>query len=108
MAPTPSRIWSVFWLIWMGRFPSIFPGIFPNTAWNIPPTPLSTLEQAYRLAREKLDYVYIGNVGDPVYSRTDCPRCGAVLVERSAYGVKLDGVKNRHCAGCGEEVDLIL
>lgn len=91
-----------------GKIPLHFSRYFPQYRLNIPPTPLSTLEQAYRLAREKLDYVYIGNVGDPVYSRTDCPRCGAVLVERSAYGVKLDGVKNRHCAGCGEEVDLIL
>ncbi|HHW12877.1 MAG TPA: AmmeMemoRadiSam system radical SAM enzyme [Firmicutes bacterium] len=89
------------------KIPLHFSRYYPQYRLKIPPTPLATLEQAYRLAREKLDYVYLGNVADPKYSTTYCPRCGAVLVERLFYGVKLDGVKNGHCAACGEEVDLI-
>lgn len=81
---------------------------FPQYRLNIPPTPLATLEQIYRAAREKLDYVYIGNIADPKYSATDCPRCGTVLVERLFSGVQLDGIKDRYCTNCGEEVDLVL
>lgn len=90
------------------KIPLHFSRYFPQYRLDIPPTPPSTLEQAYRLAREKLAYVYIGNLGDSRYSVTHCPRCGAALVERSAYQVKIDGIKDRHCVACGKEVDLIL
>ncbi|NLM36823.1 MAG: AmmeMemoRadiSam system radical SAM enzyme [Firmicutes bacterium] len=89
------------------RIPLHFSRYFPQYRLNIPPTPFATLEEAYRLAREKLDYVYLGNVADPRYSATHCPRCGAVLVERLFYGVKLGGIKDGHCAACGKEVDII-
>ncbi|MGI6129370.1 MAG: AmmeMemoRadiSam system radical SAM enzyme [bacterium] len=35
---------------------------FPQYKLNLPPTPLVTLEQAQIISREKLNYVYIGNV----------------------------------------------
>ena len=73
-----------------------------------PPTPLATLKEAYQIARKELRYVYLGNIADFQYSTTYCPRCKAVLVERQAYGVKLEGIKDGHCGKCGEEVDFIL
>ncbi|NLC52978.1 MAG: AmmeMemoRadiSam system radical SAM enzyme [Firmicutes bacterium] len=90
------------------KIPLHFSRYFPQYRLDNPPTPFATLEQAYRLAREKLAYVYIGNITDPKYSATYCSGCGAVLVKRSIYGVKLDGIENGHCAACGKEVDIIL
>ena len=90
------------------KIPLHFSRYFPQYRLDLPPTPLATLEQACRVAREKLAYVYVGNVADPKYSATYCPRCGAVLVERSVYRVQLEGINNGHCAMCGEEVDIIL
>jgi pyruvate formate lyase activating enzyme len=55
---------------------------------NLPPTPIETLEQAYKIARESgILYAYIGNVpGHPAES-TYCPTCGNVLIKRYGFAV---------------------
>ncbi|NLY91821.1 MAG: AmmeMemoRadiSam system radical SAM enzyme [Firmicutes bacterium] len=90
------------------KIPLHFSRYFPQYNLAVPPTPLATLEEAYRLAREKLSYVYLGNISDARYSATFCPQCGALLVKREAYRIKTDGIKDGRCGQCGEEVDLIL
>ncbi len=57
---------------------------FPAYKFNAPPTPLATLELAYRIGRRAgLDFVYIGNVNG-IGVNTFCPQCGALLVRRAA------------------------
>ena len=85
----------------------------PDTPWHIsgfhgaylmadhPSTPLATLEQAWRLGRQTgLNYVYIGNAASAVGANTFCPHCGALVVERAGYAVRLHG-RNGLCPACG-------
>ena len=88
----------------------------PDTPWHIsrffpaykvtdvPPTPMSKLEQARDIGKEAgLRYVYLGNVASG--EDTFCPQCGALVIRRSGYRViqnriPLDG----HCPDCGAAV----
>jgi pyruvate formate lyase activating enzyme len=55
---------------------------------QLPPTPVSTLETAYEMARSKgLHYPYVGNVPSHPGNNTYCPSCGKTVVERTGYFV---------------------
>ncbi|MCK4585671.1 AmmeMemoRadiSam system radical SAM enzyme, partial [candidate division WOR-3 bacterium] len=56
--------------------PLHFSRYFPHYKMNNPPTPQERLEFAYRKAKEKLDYVYVGNIYIPDTNNTYCPKCG--------------------------------
>lgn len=80
---------------------------FPNYKLDLEPTPLATLRQAREIARDKLYYVYLGNVpGEP--ANTCCPRCGELLIRRSGYQVQKVGLDGRNCANCRREIELIV
>jgi pyruvate formate lyase activating enzyme len=90
------------------KTPLHFSRYFPNYKLKNEPTPLSSLERAYSIAREKLDFVYLGNVSGPLGSDTVCPNCGAVSVKRNGYFVQpiafeLDG----SCAACGHFLGIV-
>lgn len=70
----------------------------------LPPTPFESMAKAHEVASEHLNYVYLGNVGDPEYARTACPSCGRTLIERSGYRTKLPGLKGKKCANCGADI----
>lgn len=84
----------------------------PQTPWHIsrfhpaghmrdvPSTPESTLQRAYRIGREAgLRYVYLGNVARS--EDTQCHECGRTLVERSGMGVLQDHVtSDGQCPDC--------
>ncbi len=70
-----------------------------------PPTPLATLKQARRIAREEgLRYVYVGNVLAPGLADTICPECGRVLIRRAGYTILGNNVKNGRCKFCGARI----
>ncbi|NOY82962.1 MAG: AmmeMemoRadiSam system radical SAM enzyme [Kiritimatiellaeota bacterium] len=70
-----------------------------------PPTPLATLKQARRIAREEgLRYVYVGNVLEPGLSNTVCPQCGKVLIRRAGFTVLSNNVENGRCKFCGARI----
>ncbi len=75
-------------------------------AWKLraPPTPAATLLRAAALAREKLDFVYLGNVTLAGASDTVCPGCGVTVVRRGGYTaeVLLDGEGG--CPSCGRGI----
>lgn len=55
---------------------------------HLPPTPVSTLEEAHRIARETgINYVTIGNVPGHRYNSTFCPDTGERLIHRSHFSV---------------------
>ncbi len=72
---------------------------------NLPPTPISTLQKAYKIAKSVgLKYVYIGNVvGNPAES-TYCPKCGKVLIERVGYKILKNNIVKGRCKFCGEKI----
>ncbi|MGC9451649.1 MAG: AmmeMemoRadiSam system radical SAM enzyme [Oceanipulchritudo sp.] len=55
---------------------------------DVPPTPLSTLRMARRIAMETgIHFVYTGNAYDPEGQATYCPGCGEILIGRCGYGI---------------------
>ncbi len=73
---------------------------------DLSPTPVETLEEAHRIAREEgLSYVSIGNVPGHEYNSTFCPECDLQLIGRyhftvTAYRIDDEG----RCPECGEEI----
>ncbi len=79
---------------------------FPTYKMTNPPTSESSLRRAYEIAREKLHYVYVGNIGREFAADTVCPDCGHTLIKRSGYATKVTGVKDGSCANCGRTTDV--
>jgi len=71
---------------------------YPMYKFNALPTPISTLERLKKIALKKLGYVYLGNVGG--YTNTYCKNCGALLIERIGYSVKVVNVIDSKCNRC--------
>ncbi len=73
---------------------------------DLPPTPIETLEKARQIALDAgLRYVYIGNVPGHDAANTRCPFCGASLIEREGYSVKVTGMVDGKCSACGHPID---
>ncbi|RKZ28902.1 AmmeMemoRadiSam system radical SAM enzyme [bacterium] len=81
---------------------------YPSYRLDIPATPPEKLMEAYQIAKEKLDYVYVGNVRIKGTEDTHCPRCGNLLVKREAFFSNIVGIKDGKCTKCGGEVDFVL
>ncbi|MGM5488165.1 MAG: AmmeMemoRadiSam system radical SAM enzyme [Nanobdellota archaeon] len=66
------------------------------------PTPLETLEKAYKVGKQKgLDYIYLGNV--PSDMNTYCPGCHRLIVDREKHETTLvDG----NCPDCGAPINI--
>ena len=64
---------------------------------RIPPT----LERAYQICRaEGLEYVYLGNLPANRAESTFCPGCGAMVIERHGYQVRMVGLSGNRCSAC--------
>ncbi len=78
---------------------------FPVYRSSVEPTPLQTLKKMYEVAKESLNYVYIGNARIGEGQDTYCPDCGKLLVTRSGYHTDLVGIdKEGKCTNCGKKV----
>ncbi|MCU0304294.1 MAG: AmmeMemoRadiSam system radical SAM enzyme [Thermoanaerobaculales bacterium] len=72
---------------------------------GLPPTPVATLERAWRVARaEGLEYVYLGNVPGHPGESTTCPGCGEVLIRRVGFQVLANRLVDGACPGCGRAI----
>lgn len=87
--------------------PLHFSAYHPMHKMSISPTPAATLERARDVAREKLRYVYLGNVGSRCDSNTYCPQDGHLLVRRTGYASEIVGVEDGRCASCGRTADFL-
>jgi pyruvate formate lyase activating enzyme len=68
---------------------------------NLPPTPVPTLERAWRAAKaEGLDFVYLGNLPGHEAENTYCPACGETVIRRLGFQILENRVQHGHCAGC--------
>jgi len=85
-----------------------FSGAISWKLQDIPDTPLSTLEKAYKIGKKAgLKYVYTGNVPGLESEDTFCPKCNTLCVDRMNYVVhRYD--KNGHCPKCGADLNIIL
>jgi pyruvate formate lyase activating enzyme len=72
---------------------------------SLPPTPLETLEQAWKTAQDEgLRFVYIGNIPGHPGEHTVCPKCKTRLIERTGYQVQVLQLKDGSCAKCGQPI----
>lgn len=72
----------------------------PMHRFTAPPTPPERLAAAFRIARERLSYVYVGNYHLEEAGDTVCPACGATVVRRRGYRTDPSGLAGRRCASC--------
>jgi len=76
---------------------------------NIPHTPVKTLEEHCKVAREEgLRYVYVGNVPGHPWEHTYCPECNSIAIKR--YGFDITGWnldEQNKCASCGYQLPII-
>jgi pyruvate formate lyase activating enzyme len=85
-------------------------GYFPAYRFTALPTPLRTLERAWRIGHEAgLRCVYLGNVSSTARGRqrldsTYCPDCEALLIRRRGLGVTSSDLDDGHCASCGRVI----
>jgi pyruvate formate lyase activating enzyme len=69
---------------------------------HLPPTPVETLERAYKIAKEEgLEYVYIGNTPGHEMNSTFCPRCKKRIIHRTHFTVSIKEIKDGKCRFCG-------
>lgn len=90
------------------EIPLHFSRYFPHYRFTAPPTPVSRLEAAYRIGREKLRYVYVGNHRLPGAEDTPCPRCGKVVVRRAGYRTIADGLSGNRCSSCAARLRFVV
>jgi pyruvate formate lyase activating enzyme len=94
----------------------------PETPWHItqfcgaiswklqhlPDTSVETLQSAWKIGKEiGLKYVYTGNIPGLPSEDTFCPKCGALVIDRTNYLIHRHD-KNGKCPKCGSDLDLIL
>jgi pyruvate formate lyase activating enzyme len=71
---------------------------------NLPPTPLETLEGAWKTAHDAgMRYAYIGNIRSNAED-THCPNCGNVLIERVGYLIRQNNIIKGNCRFCGTSI----
>ncbi len=74
---------------------------------HLPPTPITTLEKAYRIGRDAgLRFVYLGNVPGHNYENTVCYNCGNTVINRIGYNVESLKVEGTNCAVCGADLNI--
>jgi len=82
---------------------------FPQYKFTAPETPAATMIKAYGITRERLNYVYLGNIGAEIGRDTICVSCGAVLIKRQGFQARLvDLAKNGLCRKCGQSVPVVM
>jgi pyruvate formate lyase activating enzyme len=84
----------------------------PDYKWHKPATDPQMLVNAANRAREKLNYVYTGNItlAGQNFNDTHCPHCGKILINRNGYRTNATGLQLREengrrayfCAYCGQ------
>jgi pyruvate formate lyase activating enzyme len=89
-----------------GDVPLHLSAYHPDYRYSIPATPPATIHGLAEVARRHVRYVYVGNLGVEECN-TACSKCGAVLVHRVGYRVRVTGVQAGACAKCGAAVPIV-
>lgn len=76
----------------------------PSYLCTVPEPPVSTIENAYEIAREHLSFVYAGNISHSDHEHTYCPSCGTMLIERTYHEVHIRNLKNNVCGVCAAAI----
>ncbi|MBS3741628.1 MAG: AmmeMemoRadiSam system radical SAM enzyme [Candidatus Cloacimonetes bacterium] len=78
---------------------------FPAYKLQAAPTPSSTLKKIYKMAKKRLNHVYIGNINIKNTMNTTCPECSELLIKRQGYfGIESKITKENTCHKCGHKI----
>ncbi|MCP4552611.1 MAG: AmmeMemoRadiSam system radical SAM enzyme [Bacteroidetes bacterium] len=78
---------------------------FPMFKINSLPTPQSKLETLYGIAKQKLDYVYLGNTKSKNGQDTFCPECGELSIHRFGYSTTVKNMDSLgNCTSCSHPI----
>ncbi len=78
---------------------------FPHHKMRIDSTPSGTMTKMFETAKEKLDYVYLGNIASTKGQNTYCPQCGNLLISRAGYNTVTSGLAGSgSCQKCGHKI----
>jgi len=73
---------------------------------NISPTSESKIKEAIKIGKNSgLNFVYGGNVRNPLLNNTYCPKCNSLLIDRSNYVGEIKELeinKKAKCKNCGK------
>ena len=68
-------------------------------------TSVDKLLKLYTIAKEKLNYVYLGNIQSAEGQNTKCKNCGRIVIERSGYYTETPGLsQDGKCLKCHEQI----
>jgi len=90
------------------QVPAHLSAYVPRHKLQAPPTPTETLERAYAIFNNRLDHVYLGNIYARVGSDTVCRQCGATLIARRGYTIRVAGLADGRCASCGADNNIVV
>jgi len=71
---------------------------------DTPVTPNETMVKAYKMATEKLHYVYLTDVDIEGVADTFCPNCKRLIIKRRDYQSNLGGLRGTNCKFCGHRI----
>lgn len=71
---------------------------------DTPVTPNETMVKAYKLATQKLQYVYLTDVDIEGVADTFCPNCKRLIIKRRDYQSNLGGLRGTNCKFCGHRI----
>ncbi len=77
---------------------------FPAYKSNIPATPKETLLKLYHLAKQHLNFVYLGNIISDIGNNTYCPNCGGILITRTLAVTGISGLSENKCMFCNHKI----
>ncbi len=78
---------------------------FPMFKIDNLPTSQSKLESLFAIAKEKLNFVYLGNIKTDNGQNTHCPQCKQLLISRSGYNVYTEHInKIGECESCNHPI----
>ncbi|MGB3398856.1 MAG: AmmeMemoRadiSam system radical SAM enzyme [Candidatus Deferrimicrobiaceae bacterium] len=80
----------------------------PMYRFTAPPTSPERLSAAFRIARERLPYVYVGNYPLEGAEDTVCPACGGIVVRRHRYRTDSSGLSGNRCASCSASLRFVV
>ena len=93
--------------------------VSPDVPWHVtrfhpdyqdhdtPATPQESIEQAIGIGRQAgLRYVYAGNIAG--MQDTECPSCGATVIERRGMGISGMRLRGAACEACGAELPIVV
>lgn len=85
------------------EIPVHFTRYYPQYKWEAPPTDPELLQQAREVAKRKLKWVYLGNLGAGDDS-TYCPECQTLLVQRHGYQTNVVHIAEGKCPQCERKI----